>query len=173
MEGEAPAEKIGKLEQYRVVSNFDKTPYPYQEVTDISNLPGIFLAKKKILHPHYLVQFSWPNNWGSETFLAWKLKNDQRKLGYLANPDALFVHMKFGWNLNNLPLFDESIETLPKNLSFREFLVLSNQKRPHTGYRETIRLKDWYQYKIAFSTFLYLSQGFPPSGFVKGIEPYV
>ncbi|MFB0522080.1 MAG: glycosyltransferase family 2 protein, partial [Desulfatiglandales bacterium] len=165
-EGVAPTEKIGTF----IDSNFNKIPCPYNEVIKVSNLPGIFLVKKEIIKPDYFVQFSWPYNWGTETFLAWNLIRDKRKLGYLAKRDAAFIHLKFGWHMDGSQPFDKKIATLPEGLNFRDLLIISNKQVHDT---RNLTIEDWYRYRIAFSTFLYLCNGNSVDNFAKTIEPFV
>ncbi|TEU17777.1 MAG: glycosyltransferase family 2 protein [Anaerolineales bacterium] len=172
-EGVVPTEKIGKLDEYHVYSNFDKTPRPYSEMIEVSNLPGIFLAKKEILKPDYFVKLPWPSNWGIESFLAWNLIQDRRKLGYLAKKDAAFIHLKFGWHMDGSQPFDEKIATLPEDLNFRDLLIISNKQIHNTRSRDSLTIEDWYRYRIAFSTFLYLCNGNSVDNFAKTIEPFI
>ena len=172
-EGVVPTEKIGKLGEYHVYSNFDKTPRPYSEMIEVSNLPGIFLAKKGIIKPDYFVKFSWPNSWGEESFFAWKLIQDKRKLGYLVKRDAAFIHLKFGWHMDSLQPLNEEIATLPEGLNSRDLLILSNKEMHNTGCRGNVTIEDWYRYRIAFSTFLYLCNGNSADNFAKTIESFV
>lgn len=172
-EGVVPTEKIGKLGEYHIYSNFDKTPRPYSEMIEVSNLPGIFLAKKEILKPDYFVKFSWPYNWGTESFLAWNLIQDRRKLGYLAKKDAAFIHLKFGWHMDGSQPFDQKIATLPEGLNFRDLLIISNKQIHNTRVRGNLTIEDWYRYRIAFSTFLYLCNGNSVDNFGKTIDAFV
>lgn len=154
----ASVETIGKLDGYRVYSNFNKRPSPYSEIIDITNLNGIFLAKREVLNPEYFISFSWPNNWGNESYLAWKLIKDKRKLGYLAKKDAAFIHLKFGWHTDDLKTSDEEIPTLPKDLKFSDLLKISNEDMYNTT-RDGFNISDLYRYRIAFSAFSHLLNG--------------
>jgi glycosyltransferase involved in cell wall biosynthesis len=171
-EGDAPIETIGKLDGYCIYSNFNKKPSPYSEIIDISNLHGIFLAKREILNPEYFIKFSWPHNWGNESYLAWNLIKDKRKLGYLAKKDAALIHLKFGWYIDDLKTSNEEILTLPHGLKFNDLLIISN-KDIHNITRDGFNISDFYRDRIAFSTFLHLLDGKSVDDIPREISSFV
>jgi glycosyltransferase involved in cell wall biosynthesis len=171
---EVPIEEIGNASGFEVQKSsiFSSRPVPYSKIVDIYNLPGIFLAKKEVLRPEYFVTFSWPNNWGTETFLAWNLIHDGRELGYLPENDSAFIHLKHGWYMDEMKLSDEDIPTLPDSVDFRELLIDSNDPS-YAGSRDNIRLEDWYRSKIAFSTLIYMMRGNDANDLSDKMEPFV
>ncbi len=171
-EGDASVETIGKLYGHCVYSNFNKRPSPYSEIIDITNLHGFFLAKRGVLNPEYFISFSWPHNWGNESYLAWKLIQDKRKLGYLAKRDAALIHLKFGWHTDDLKTSDEEIPTLPQGLKFNYLLAISNED-VYNITRDGFNISDLYRYRIAFSAFLHLLNGKSVDDLPREIGSYV